>query len=583
MNVDKIIVDEFLDEIQERADRDFKGHLHQAFVAWYIEAEFGKCEWKFTDGSGDNGIDAVIWWPNESPPVIILQSKFTKRVARAFLSRQAYREFADVVEAFRGTHQAFSDWLRSSQIGLGTHYRKAKDKLQEECRSWLQRKKAFRLISTHKGRNEEETSRIPASAYVYADSIIDLYKRHRRDQTPRARDIVLSADNLIPYRDGKRQVSSYLFNTKVSDFRVYLKTNDVGRLVARNIRYELPGRVGRNIRLTYETSPHDFWYLHNGLTIVCDHLRFRNKQATLVHPSVINGAQTLYAIAHCPPGKNSAEVCVRAIVRGLRSTVAIEDDEWLQKIIKGVNTQNRVRAFDLRSNEPEQVALQRKFRDVKVFYERKRGEWRLDRLDPRFKSFAKVSLPGLGKILTVAQRKDGSGPLLVKRGIDELFEDRNYEDLFPSKTKVNFRFPKIYFAWRLYDLLYSFGYNSSKQQRLQRHGFWHAFWLVHHLSGTEKGLLDGLSSSQIKRTFDLYNRNFWERAQARKAMKSATAAVWSVWRTARRKDPESLSSVNFFKTREASKLLLRYGAPKCRRDLKQFFKDFGELARREPA
>jgi AIPR protein len=579
MREESILIEEFMDEIRERAERDFKGHLHKSFVAWFIEAEYGNCDWKFTDGPGDNGIDALVWRPNEIPAVVIVQSKFTENVGRSLLSKTAYREFEAVIDAFRADRDAFSAWLTKSSLGLGTQYRKAKDRLDDECQSWLQKKKAFQLITTHNGRPSEESASVPSNGYVYAESILDLYRRHRRDQTPRARDIVLSADRLIPYRDGQRKENSYLFSTKVSDFRAYLKSNDVARLVARNIRYELPGRVGRNIRATYEKFPHDFWYLHNGLTIVCDQLEYRKRKATLIHPSVINGAQTLYAISHCQPGRNSAEVCVRAIVRGARSNAPVEDDEWLQRIIKGVNTQNRVRTFDLRSNEPEQIALQKKFREVRVFYERKRGEWRSDRLDPRFKAFSRVSLPGLGKILTAANRKDGTGPLLVKRGLDELFEDRNYEALFPSKSAVNYRFPKIYFAWRLYDLLYSFGYMNSKQQRLQRHAFWHSYWLVHHLSGANGGLLEGLSSEQIKRAFDHCHDDFWVRAKAKKAMKSATKAAWKVWRFARRKNPESLSSVNFFKTREASRLLLQKGAPICRGELKLFFKELSGIAR----
>jgi hypothetical protein len=34
----------------------------------------------------------------------------------------------------------------------------------------------------------------------------------------------------------------------VSDFRRYFETNDVARLVARNIRYNLGGKVGKEIR-----------------------------------------------------------------------------------------------------------------------------------------------------------------------------------------------------------------------------------------------------------------------------------------------------------------------------------------------
>lgn len=42
MEEDRIIVEEFLGEIQERADCEFNRHLHEAFVAWYIQAEVGK-------------------------------------------------------------------------------------------------------------------------------------------------------------------------------------------------------------------------------------------------------------------------------------------------------------------------------------------------------------------------------------------------------------------------------------------------------------------------------------------------------------------------------------------------------------
>lgn len=34
----KLLVSEFLDSLKERADRNFQGHLHQAFIDWYVEA-----------------------------------------------------------------------------------------------------------------------------------------------------------------------------------------------------------------------------------------------------------------------------------------------------------------------------------------------------------------------------------------------------------------------------------------------------------------------------------------------------------------------------------------------------------------
>ena len=58
----RILLCEFLDEVSQRADADFNGRPHQAFLAWYVEAEFGRRHWQFTDDANDGGIDAVDSW-----------------------------------------------------------------------------------------------------------------------------------------------------------------------------------------------------------------------------------------------------------------------------------------------------------------------------------------------------------------------------------------------------------------------------------------------------------------------------------------------------------------------------------------
>ncbi len=159
-------------------------------------------------------------------------------------------------------------------------------------------KKAFRLITTSRRIPGFEFDLIPSENFVYEPDILKLYRQFRRVLTPKAQELTLTVHDKLSYSDPKRGVTSYLFNAKVSDFKKYLDRNDVGRLIARNIRYQLPGPVGGGIRKTYEDAPHDFWYRHNGITIVCDDFAERDRQATLTNPSVINGAQTLYAIDH---------------------------------------------------------------------------------------------------------------------------------------------------------------------------------------------------------------------------------------------------------------------------------------------
>src|ERR1700693_1779883 len=101
MKANEKLAFEFLDELKERAEEHFKGHLHQAFLAWYVEAEFGEAKWKFTDDVHDSGIDAIVWHPEDTPPVTIIQSKFAENIGKGKLSRKAYEDFKMVVGAFR--------------------------------------------------------------------------------------------------------------------------------------------------------------------------------------------------------------------------------------------------------------------------------------------------------------------------------------------------------------------------------------------------------------------------------------------------------------------------------------------------
>jgi hypothetical protein len=561
----RVLRAEFLDEITQRADTKFKGLLHQAFLDWYIEAEFGGVDWKFTDGPSDGGIDAVVWRPDDKPPVILIQSKFAEHIGATQLGASAYRDFKKVVEAFYHRGDEFDELLSRVLDGLKPVYRKALDRL-EAVNFWPVEKKAFRLITTCNRRPNVEFDKIPKDNYLYSDDVLRLYAQHRKGATPRARPLELTLADKLSYRDTERCVTSYIFNARLSDFRRYLEHNDVARLVARNIRYNLGGSVGRNIRRTYEKNPVNFWYVHNGLTVVCDDFIEKDQMATLINPSVINGAQTLYAISASPRKTSKALVTTRVIVRGSHETEAIEDDEWLQGVIRGVNTQNRVHAYDFRSNEPEQIEIQKRLRDLKVFYERKRGEWREFASQPQFKGFDRLSLAELGQVLTVVSDKDGQGVLLAKRSLEDIFDEKHYRKLFPSKSKVARRFKNVYLAYRLYRLLRRVGYPLRNEFRKQRHAFWNTLWVLHRgitsANGSRRASLRG-----IREAFDRFEgRGMWG-IRARKLVKQTRKLVWSAWRKARRSDPERWTPNNFFKSKVGNQKALAASLPSVRQGL----------------
>jgi hypothetical protein len=416
-------------------------------------------------------------------------------------------------------------------------------------------------------------------SFVYETDVLKLYQQFRRVWAPKAQELILTVHDKLSYSDPKRGVTSYLFNAKVSEFKKYLDRNDVGRLVARNIRYHLPGRVGRGIQRTYENVPHDFWYLHNGITIVCDDFEERDRRATLTGPSVINGAQTLYAIDRSRVENSPALVGTRVIVRGSDADQPAEDDEWLQRIIRGVNTQNRVHNYDFRSNEPEQILLQSKFRELRVFYERKRGEWRECTTDPKFRGFRRLSLPRLGQILMVVSQDNGDGVITAKRGVDAIFDDRHYPEIFPSRSKIGHRFGRIYTAYRLYDLLSSLGYPTARDYRRQRHAFWNSLWILDRCMPPNGAGCPTSETSRLKQAFDVIGG----KRRTRKIIRNLTKALWGAWRIGRKKDPELYTPNNFFKSKYGNQRILALAYPKVQKDLSSLRRDLikaSELAPR---
>ena len=565
---DRLLIEEFLEALRERAAQRHKGKLHQAFVDWYIEAEYGGVDWKFTDDTGDGGVDAIVRVSDERPPLVLIQSKFTERIGRGLLGVKAYEEFDNVVDAFRERGDVFEDFIKAVREDARQFYRRAYGAL-EDVGTWHVEKKAFRLITTCVRRRRCENNLLPDSAYQYGDNILDLYRQFRKGHTPQARDLALRMTDKLPYRDTTRGVTSYLFNAQMADFRRYCETSEVGRLVARNIRYNLAGRVGRHIRETYEEAPHDFWYLHNGITIICDDFIEKNQIATLVNPSVVNGAQTLYAIAGSSRKTSTALVATRVIVRSGRNRVAQEDDEWAQKIIRGVNTQNRVKAQDFRSNDPSQLELHSRFRDQKVFYERKRGEWREFRNEPRFRGFDRTSLRDVGLALTAVSEPDGSGVVLVKRGAEVIFgEDKNYERLFPSRALVGRRFERIYFAYRLAKFVRDYGYKTGKEFRKQRHSYWTVVWLAHEVMAGGDRFFSRASVESVRRAFDLFDGGTMTGIRARRTIRTVRGAIWAAWRKARHVDMEQWTPNNFFKSKWGHVRVRRLAIPKVRKALR---------------
>lgn len=153
------------------------------------------------------------------------------------------------------------------------------------------------------------------------------------------------------------------------------------RLFGRNIRGSLDlTDVNQGIRSTLRTAPESFWYLNNGITILCASLTkaFAGGSRAfgkfeLSGANVVNGAQTVSSIHEVaredPDVVANARVWVRLI------TLDACPPGFAAQVTEATNTQNQVVARDFVALDPVQATLRQDFAlTLGKTYVVKRGE-----------------------------------------------------------------------------------------------------------------------------------------------------------------------------------------------------------------
>ena len=144
-----------------------------------------------------------------------------------------------------------------------------------------------------------------------------------------------------------------------------------------NLRKFLGGRgaVNKDIMETC-TSPesaHEFWFLNNGITIVCDafdpNLDPDDPRVKLKNLQIVNGCQTATTLATA-----QREGKLRPDVRVMTRVYETPKTGLVDKIVLTTNNQNRISSRDLRANDVVQIDMERGFGIYDLLYERKQRQ-----------------------------------------------------------------------------------------------------------------------------------------------------------------------------------------------------------------
>ena len=240
---------------------------NRSIINWYIQSVKGAdaTELNITDGPKDGNIDAVFFSKDKSKCYVI-QSKFSIRPAK-----MKKKDFEDI-RVFDNTINTFKDQTKFEEYLLRV------DKAHHD-----KYRKVYNLFS--KDRNNVNwiflcTSKPDKNQYtfannvteVYYDDILHYFSLDIENGTPISETLKLDVvgNSKLEFTDSNIGVNSIVFQTKLLNLKKYLESND-GRLeiISRNIRNDINSKINVGIRKTYETSPEEFWYGHNGITIIC--------------------------------------------------------------------------------------------------------------------------------------------------------------------------------------------------------------------------------------------------------------------------------------------------------------------------
>ena len=416
------------------------------FVVWFMFAFVAgnkrDAVESLTGPSAERGIDAL-HLDHQAKLVTVVQGKYRQKLMANPESRADVISFATIARRLCGDQDDFDGFCDGLEGAAFAKVKRAREAvLKRDYRLNLH----YATLGKCSSGLAEEASRMVRGVDIPAEQrprlsvldgrqVIAVLADYLDGVAPPVPMIELNVDNPQEQFDPKTKVSSWIFSANGWQMGQLVDQYGV-KLFARNIRGHLGGTgINKEIRGTLRTDPASFWYLNNGITIVCDEALLESASGrdrlTLSNPQVINGQQTTYALSAEPRGAQRAEVSVRVIriARKGKPDDFAAYDAIVSRIVQATNSQNKIKAADLRSNDRRQVSLERDLHQLGYHYQRKRASASMVAAAARPHEW-KVRKEDLARASAVC---DDSA--VVRRGVDGLFEEPSYRRTFKPPAR----------------------------------------------------------------------------------------------------------------------------------------------------
>ncbi|MCH7607791.1 MAG: AIPR family protein [Chloroflexi bacterium] len=190
------------------------------------------------------------------------------------------------------------------------------------------------------------------------------------------------------------------------------------------------GNINHQIEATAQEDPSNFWVFNNGITLLTTAVHVEGNTITLSGVAIINGAQTTGSLAKAASRGSIGNVEIQVRV------IQCNDPDLAALVTRYNNTQNPIKAWELRASDPIQKSIQAEFDKLGITYQLRRSAQRrratdviYDRLGPNLSAFY-------------------GDPIAAHKNKAELFENEGkYRGLFSVESSVR----NLLFIYRLAD------------------------------------------------------------------------------------------------------------------------------------
>ena len=388
-----------------------------------------------TDEYNDNGIDAI-HYDEQAQTLYIIQSKWHN-------SGSGSIDQGSILKFTQGVQYLIEDDFST----FGPRMQQKRDMVQNAL---SKTNTLIKLIVIYSG-TEKLSKEVVTSLNKYVDDINDginddmsyrsvcLKEIHSHVSKGASADAI---EEVIYLREWGKNVSpynSYYGKMAASDLgELWVKYESL--LFEQNLRTFIgSSEVNESIKNTIKEQPKKFWYLNNGVTIICQSMEKTKKGGgnrdvgvfSCKGLSVVNGAQTVGCIGSIAKQEQKLLSDVYVNVRFISMAKAPSD--FASEITRAANTQNRIEKRDFAALDPEQERLRNDLLlGMEKKYTYKTGERFNDQQNECNIEEATIALACLKPQIHYS--------VLAKSGVGKLWESIHsapYIDIFNSKTHAS--------------------------------------------------------------------------------------------------------------------------------------------------